>query len=102
VRSSVSAHMARRQGLTIVHFTAQREHFLSHVLGCLAGFSAKTAEVEQRGGRVQAPARRPPSAVETRRAASSRLPTARGLHSSTFRLDESTFCVIFCFCGRGQ
>jgi hypothetical protein len=29
------------QGLTLVHFSAQREHFLSHVVGCLAGFSDK-------------------------------------------------------------
>ena len=27
------------QGLTLIHFSAQREHFLSHVLGGLAGFS---------------------------------------------------------------
>jgi hypothetical protein len=29
------------QGLTLVHNSAQREHFLSHVLGCFAGFSDK-------------------------------------------------------------
>jgi len=27
------------QGLTLVHFSAQREHCLSHVEGCFAGFS---------------------------------------------------------------
>jgi hypothetical protein len=27
------------QGLTLVHFSAQREHFLSHVVECFAGFS---------------------------------------------------------------
>ena len=26
----------------------------------------------------------------------------RGLHSSTFRLNVSTFCGVFCVCGRGQ
>jgi hypothetical protein len=31
----------RGQGLTHVHFSAQREHLLSHVMGCLAGFSDK-------------------------------------------------------------
>jgi hypothetical protein len=29
------------QGLTLVHFPAQREHFLSHVVGCFASFSDK-------------------------------------------------------------
>jgi len=29
------------QGLTLVHFSAQREHFMSHVLGCFAGLSDK-------------------------------------------------------------
>jgi hypothetical protein len=32
---------ARRQGLTLVHFSAQRERFLSHVVWCFAGFSDK-------------------------------------------------------------
>jgi len=27
------------QGLTLVHFSAQREHILPHVLGCFAEFS---------------------------------------------------------------
>jgi len=27
------------KGLKVVHFSAQREHFLSHVVGCFAGFS---------------------------------------------------------------
>ena len=31
--------MTSRQGLTLVHLSAQREHFMSHVLGCFAGFS---------------------------------------------------------------
>jgi len=31
------------QGLTLVHFTAQRVHRLSHVLGCFAGFSDKNS-----------------------------------------------------------
>jgi len=35
-----------RQGLTLVHFSAQPEHLLSHVVGCLVGFSDKTAQVE--------------------------------------------------------
>jgi 5'-3' exonuclease len=39
-------------GLTLVHSSAQREHFLSHVVGCFAGISDKTAQVEQRCGRV--------------------------------------------------
>jgi hypothetical protein len=45
--SSVSCTMditglfACAQGLTLVHFSAQREHFLSHVVGCFAGFSDK-------------------------------------------------------------
>ena len=34
------AHTAQA-GLTLVHFSAQREHFLSHVSGCFAGFSDK-------------------------------------------------------------
>jgi len=42
----------RRQGLTVVHFSAQREHFMSHIVGCFAGFSDKTAQVELRSGRV--------------------------------------------------
>jgi hypothetical protein len=29
------------QGLALVHFSAPREHFVSHVLGCFAGFSVK-------------------------------------------------------------
>jgi hypothetical protein len=32
--------------------SARREHFLSHVVGCLAGFRTKTAQVEQTCGRV--------------------------------------------------
>ena len=27
------------QGLTLVHCSAQREHFVCHVVGCFAGFS---------------------------------------------------------------
>ena len=34
-------HSAGSQGLTPVHFLAQREQFLSHVVGCFAGFSDK-------------------------------------------------------------
>ena len=34
-----STSSGARQGLTLVHFSAQREHFLSHVLGCFAGSS---------------------------------------------------------------
>jgi len=30
-----------RQGLTLVHFSAQREHFFSRVVECFAGFSDK-------------------------------------------------------------
>jgi hypothetical protein len=30
-----------RLGLTLVRFSAQREHFLSHVVGCFADFSDK-------------------------------------------------------------
>jgi len=33
---------AAGQGLTLVHFSAEREHFMSHVLGCFAGFSGKS------------------------------------------------------------
>jgi hypothetical protein len=29
------------QGLTLVHFSGQREHFMSHVVECFAGFSDK-------------------------------------------------------------
>jgi len=32
---------AQGQGLTLVHFSAQREHFFSHVSGCFAGFDDK-------------------------------------------------------------
>jgi hypothetical protein len=32
---------AEDQGLTLVHISAQREHFLCHVVGCFAGFSDK-------------------------------------------------------------
>jgi len=32
---------AAGQGLTIVYLSAQREHFLSHVVSCFAGFSDK-------------------------------------------------------------
>ena len=31
--------VTEHQGLTLVHFSAQREHFLSHVVGCFAVFS---------------------------------------------------------------
>jgi len=44
---------ASNQGLTLVQFTAQRQHCLSDMLG---GFSEKTAQVELRSGRVEAPA----------------------------------------------
>jgi len=30
-----------KQGPTLVHCSAQREHFLSHVVWCFAGFSDK-------------------------------------------------------------
>jgi hypothetical protein len=40
-QTSYQALADLRQGLTLVHFSAQREHFLSHVLGCFAGFSDK-------------------------------------------------------------
>jgi hypothetical protein len=33
--------VADGQGLRLVHLSAQREHFWSHVLGCFAGFSDK-------------------------------------------------------------
>jgi hypothetical protein len=32
---------AVQQGLTLVNISAKREHFLSHVVGCFAGFSDK-------------------------------------------------------------
>jgi hypothetical protein len=31
------------QGLTLLHFSDHREHSLSHVVGCFAGFSYKSA-----------------------------------------------------------
>ena len=34
---------AAAQGLTLLHFSAQCEHFLSHVVGCFAGFSDKNS-----------------------------------------------------------
>jgi hypothetical protein len=39
--SDAEVMAACRQGLTLVHFSAQREHFLSHVVGCFAAFSDK-------------------------------------------------------------
>jgi hypothetical protein len=33
--------VAVQQGLTLVHFSAQREHFWSNVVVCFAGFSDK-------------------------------------------------------------
>jgi hypothetical protein len=44
---------ACHQGMTHVHFSAQRKHFPWDVLGNL---SDKTAQVKLRSGRVQAPA----------------------------------------------
>jgi hypothetical protein len=39
--ASASAESGCWQGLTLVHCSAQREHFLSHVVGYVAGFSDK-------------------------------------------------------------
>ena len=44
--------LRHRQGLTLVHVSAEREHFLSRVVGYFTDFSDKTAQVEQRCGRV--------------------------------------------------
>jgi hypothetical protein len=38
--SSTSTH-TRSQGLTLVHVSAQLQHFLPHVEGCFAGFRDK-------------------------------------------------------------
>jgi len=37
----VEQNSALGQGLTLVHFSAQREHFLSHVVRCFVGLSDK-------------------------------------------------------------
>jgi hypothetical protein len=42
VKAKVTSHIrTHQQGLTLAHCYAQREHFLSPVLGCFAGFSDK-------------------------------------------------------------
>ena len=44
--------LRHRQGLTLVHFSGQREHILSRVVGRFTDIGNKTAQVEQRCGRV--------------------------------------------------
>jgi hypothetical protein len=50
---------ARGQGLILVRFSAQREHFLRDTLGGSRVSMTKTALGELRSGRVEAPARGP-------------------------------------------
>jgi hypothetical protein len=39
IKKPETAAAASRQGLTLVHFSAQREHFLSHAVKFFAGLS---------------------------------------------------------------
>ena len=39
LRLATNATLPGRQGLTLVHFSAQRQHYFTHVVRCFAGFS---------------------------------------------------------------
>ena len=78
-----------RQGLTLVHFSAQREHSLSHVVGCFAGFSDKNGSGLAMMWTSVSPCW---SVLNTIRQPINHLmvgPGSRGLHSSTFQLNLS-------------
>jgi len=61
--AGTAAPPAPDQGLTLDHISAQREHFLSHGWGALLVSVTKTAQVEQRCGRVSVPAPAPDPAA---------------------------------------
>ena len=87
----------RVEGLTLVHFSAQRQHLLWEMLGGFSVLEAKMSEVDVRSGRVDAPAVISAYHVENSAPACmlpANSPLSRGLHSSTSQLDVSTLSGI--------